>query len=258
MLSNQLSEHFNRYFEVSLANTPAKQDQVFQIRHTVYCEEFGFEPTRPDKKEQDHYDPHAIHCLLKHKPSGKFVGCIRLILARNTGGLALPYEALCKDTISPNFTQWAQDHDYRYAEISRLAIISDFRRRSGEAIVPDGESDPEASKAQAEERRHLPGMSLGLYLAATAISLQHGLEAVIAVMELRLARLLTRYGMHFTQIGETIEHRGKRAPFIITKQELFTGISPDISALIESVDAQLFPNNSRLELPKPSGATGPS
>ena len=45
-----------------------------------------------------------------------------------------------------------------------------------------------------EDKRQLPSIALGLYLAAASIGLDAALESVFAMMEPRLARQLTRFG----------------------------------------------------------------
>jgi hypothetical protein len=48
-----------------------------------------------------------------------------------------------------------------------------------------------------EDKRQLPSIALGLYLAAASIGLDAALESVFAMMEPRLARQLMRFGIRF-------------------------------------------------------------
>ena len=48
-----LGEGFKKYFEISSAFDEESRNAVFGIRHEVYCEELGFEPVRPDRRETD-------------------------------------------------------------------------------------------------------------------------------------------------------------------------------------------------------------
>ncbi|RMF21544.1 MAG: PEP-CTERM/exosortase system-associated acyltransferase, partial [Cyanobacteria bacterium J083] len=77
-----IAEHFNRYFELVMADTPELKREVYSIRYRVYCEELSYESTDkfPDGLEKDAYDDHSIHYLLKHRPSGLYAGCVRIVL----------------------------------------------------------------------------------------------------------------------------------------------------------------------------------
>jgi N-acyl amino acid synthase of PEP-CTERM/exosortase system len=77
-----LGEGFKKYFEVMPALTDELRDHVYRIRHEVYCAELKYEPVRPDGREPDDYDAHALHCLIRSVHTGDYVGCTRLVLAR--------------------------------------------------------------------------------------------------------------------------------------------------------------------------------
>ena len=86
-----LGAGFKKYFQIEAASNERVRDDVFRVRHEVYCEELKFEPERPDRRETDRYDSHSVHCLLRgasapHPP----VGCTRLVLA-NPADLAAPF-----------------------------------------------------------------------------------------------------------------------------------------------------------------------
>ena len=60
-----LGHGFRKYFEILPALDEASRDDVFRIRHEVYCQELAFEPVRPDARETDEYDAQSLHCLLR-------------------------------------------------------------------------------------------------------------------------------------------------------------------------------------------------
>ncbi len=60
-----LGEGFSKYFRINAALDEDLKDEVFRIRHSVYCEDLQFESMRPDGREIDHYDAHSVHCLLR-------------------------------------------------------------------------------------------------------------------------------------------------------------------------------------------------
>lgn len=61
-----ITQHFHKYFQLIVANTPELKQKVFSIRYQVYCKELNFEPAEnfPDGLERDIYDDRSIHYLL--------------------------------------------------------------------------------------------------------------------------------------------------------------------------------------------------
>ena len=57
------------------------------LRHEKYCVEDEFEPTRPDGRERDDYDPRATYLIVKR--GGKPVAGCRLVYADHTTRLPL-------------------------------------------------------------------------------------------------------------------------------------------------------------------------
>ena len=51
-----LGHGFRKYFEILPALDDTLRDDVFRIRHEVYCQELAFEPVRPDRRETDEFD----------------------------------------------------------------------------------------------------------------------------------------------------------------------------------------------------------
>ena len=95
-----LGAGFKKYFQVVPAVTDELRDHVYRIRHSVYCEELGYEPVRPDRRESDEYDAHSLHCLVRSVRTGDFVGCTRLVLTRpGDPSYPLPVEKTCANTI---------------------------------------------------------------------------------------------------------------------------------------------------------------
>ena len=95
--TRDLGEGFRQLFELVPALDDASLDQVFRIRHDVYCRDLGWETMRKDGRESDEYDRHSFHCLLRQRDTGEPVGCTRLILARpEDPTYPLPFERSCK------------------------------------------------------------------------------------------------------------------------------------------------------------------
>lgn len=239
MTESSIATLFDSYFSVIPANTEELIKKVYSIRHQVYCEELAYEAQRANHLEFDDYDLRSIHCLLFHKPSQSYAGCIRLILADNYDpGARFPLENVCNDKLNWNFDGPTNCARQKYGEISRLAITANFRRRRGEAGFPDGSSEATDDPDQ-DERRRFPSVALGLYVAITAMGLNQGLDGVFAMMEPRLARQLRRFGFLFEQSGDTVEHRGIRAPFYISRESLFNNLRPEFRVLLQKIQTQL-------------------
>lgn len=227
---------FHRYFRIVPANTAALRDEVFRIRYDVYCEELGWEDRErfPGQQEMDEYDRHAFHCLLLHQPSGTYAGCVRLVhVPREEPGILLPFEEACAGHLYPEAEAIFRQGRHGVGEISRLAVRSRFRRRENERHVPEGQV-PEPDGAR-DPRRKTPPIAMGLYLAAACSGLLSGKDGVFALMEPKLARRLRGFGIHFHQVGEGIEHRGMRAPFYISRQDLQGRISPKVRGFLDTV-----------------------
>jgi N-acyl amino acid synthase of PEP-CTERM/exosortase system len=226
---------FETHFGIVPANSGPLLDEVFRLRHQVYCEELGFEPQRANQLEHDEYDKRSIHCLLFHKASKTYVGCVRLVLSSSTDPYAtFPFELACGESLRWVFDRSAGTARQRYGEISRLAIAARFRRRRNEKDVADGGSEGFDARP-GDERRLFPSVALGLYLAITAMGLSQGLDGVFAMMEPRLARQLRRFGILFEQVGDAVEHRGTRVPYFISRDTIFNNLKPDCRALLGKI-----------------------
>lgn len=239
MPDSALAPLFENFFRVVPADTEELLKKVYQLRHQVYCEELGYEPQRASRLEFDEYDQRSIHCLLFHKSSQTYVGCVRLILADHQKPDApFPFELTSSKSLNWDFASPAGTSRLKYGEISRLAIIAKFRRRRGEASQADGGGKIGHAHAD-DDRRHFPSVGLGLYFAISAIGLDKGLEGVFAMMEPRLARQLRRFCLLFEQIGDAVEHRGTRAPFFISRDNLFKNLNSECRELLASIQIQL-------------------
>lgn len=236
MTDLSLTDLFQAHFDIVPADQEHLLDKVYRIRHQVYCEELGFEPHRTNQLEHDEFDKSAIHCLLLHKPSQTYVGCVRLVLADSRAPeLGFPFEQVCGS--SP---RWAFDRVGRksYGEISRLAITANFRRPRNWAGALDG-VHPLLDAQDEEARRLFPSIAVGLYLAVAAMGLNHGLDGVFAMMEPKLARQLSRFGIFCEQAGDAVEHRGTRVPYFISSHSLLGNLKLECRTLLGKIQGCL-------------------
>ncbi len=232
---------YHEFFKLVPADNDALRKTVYQIRYDVYCEELGWEDKTlfPEQIEKDEFDAFSRHCLLLHRSTNSFAGCVRLVLANeNSKKAAIPLQFHCAGNLDPEKLDMDSLPRNSFGEISRLAIISQFRKRPSESQTPDGMGkDPFQIKQ--DERRRFPHIALGLYLGAASVGLSSGLDSVFAMMEPRLARHLRLVGIRFTQVGAVIEYHGPRAPFRITRAGLFDKLRPELRELLEAIEEDL-------------------
>ncbi len=227
-----LAHHFDEYFEVVPVRDPEARREVFRLRFAVYCEELAYEERSafPDGEERDAFDDDSEFALLRHRATGRSVGCVRLIVNSRSPDLRFPFEGVCADRLDGRLIDLASLDRSRVGEISRLAVHQDFRRRKGESETPEGGSEPEGHFGG---NRRYPLIAMGLFLSATALAMNRGLDQVLVMMEPRLARLLGSCGIRFTQVGEVIDYHGRRGPFRITRAELLADLNPDSDLLLQ-------------------------
>ncbi|MDJ0632247.1 MAG: PEP-CTERM/exosortase system-associated acyltransferase [Xenococcaceae cyanobacterium MO_188.B29] len=240
-MSNNITEHFFSYFDLYIADTPKLKEEVYKIRYQVYCDELNYEPKEnfPEGMETDIYDSRSIHCLLKHKPSGLYAGCVRLVLADLEKPKALfPLEKVCQHSV--DFSRKSRLH---YSEVSRLAVISQFRKRKGEQnsatglILPEQDLNPSI-----QEKRKFPVIALSLYLACTSILITLNLDDTFTMMEARLSRHMRIFGIPSQLVGDFIEYHGRRGPFLMSPTSVLDNINEDIRDLFENIHSQLKPS----------------
>ncbi|WP_013323701.1 PEP-CTERM/exosortase system-associated acyltransferase [Gloeothece verrucosa] len=232
-----LGDYFDNFFSVTVANTEFLKEQVYKIRYQVYCQELHYEAEEnfPDQKERDPYDDRSIHILLKHKPTSTYMGCVRAVLGDSTQPDApFPFENICQH----NF-DFSQQPRRNFFEISRLAVISQFRRRAGEENSSCGLSFFNTQPPEGiEEKRTASLIPMSLYLACTSIAVQLKIDA-FTLMEARLQRHLRWSGIPCDQMGNFVEFHGKRGPFLLKQQEVMTSMKSDTRQLYNHIHAQI-------------------
>jgi N-acyl-L-homoserine lactone synthetase len=209
--------------------------EIYRLRYKVYCEEWGFErpEDHPDGLEKDVYDKSAVHFAAKDSTQ-KIVGTIRLILNSSEG---FPIEKYCQLDI--NKDELPRES---LAEISRLAISKEYRRRAEDRYIygPDeerriigtfehphklyhayrriedkykyGSFHPINKPFHDRRKKYEPVTSL--YKAIYHESKKRGLTHWYAVMTKGLFLLLKRFGFNFQPIGEPVDYHGIRTPYL--------------------------------------------
>ena len=218
-----LGTGFSKYFEALPALDDELRAAAFHIRHSVYCEELGYEPARSDHMETDGFDARSAHCMLRSIANGEYVGCVRLVMKDPSDPRApLPFEGLCGPTIDRRIVDLDTVDRDKVAEVSRLAVIGRFRRRKGEQKVALGLDEGDFGTP---DRPRFPYIAAGLYLGMIAQARHHGIETLFMLTERRLTKQLTRLGVSLTTIGPPVEHRGLRYPSMMSVQEVIDGLN---------------------------------
>jgi N-acyl amino acid synthase of PEP-CTERM/exosortase system len=248
MIAQPITAAFTRYFQVIFADTPELKEEVYRIRYEVYCRELRYEPAEnfPDRLEQDIYDERSCHCLLLHRRSGVYAGCVRLVLPDPSDPEGkLPFEDPCAGSLYPDLIEPIFDHRHAVGELSRIAVPEHFRRRKGERGRQVGNMEmPVPKPGELRQFSHIP---LGLYLACSAIGVMNGLEGVFAMMEPRLARHLQRFGIIFQQVGQVVDYHGPRAAFYISQETLLRNLNPEVRKLLDCLLADVSTGHEPVE-----------
>ena len=242
MSEYSVAGHFNQYFKIRFANTKELRQEAFKIRYGVYSDELGWEPENESKMETDECDDYSFHCLLEHRRTGVFAGCVRLVIPPVTQpDLKLPFEQNCLQSARLEVMDPTKLSRGSFGEISRLAVLSSFRRREKEKNVPFvlNQINPETVFTEVE-RRSFPNIAMGLYIAAVALAQICNHMGAFVMMEPRLNRRLNRFGLNFQQIGDEMDYHGLRAMFFLSREDFSANLKPELAELYNLIYDDLF------------------
>ncbi len=210
-------------FRFGIVNDENVLKDTFRMRFQVYAEEFGFEKKEdhPNGLETDQYENESIHCACLNDQDA-VVGTIRLVFDSDKG---FPMEHAVSNIA---FIGEKPDRS-RIAEISRLTVSKDLRRRKEDGmygvesyltvseggIMPDNGTIPEEFQA-----RKNPIIVLGLYQVMYHESRRRGITHWYMITEKKLYNALKKYGFLFHQIGEPVWYHGERIPYLGIVEEV--------------------------------------
>ncbi|MEL4894704.1 PEP-CTERM/exosortase system-associated acyltransferase [Crocosphaera sp. Alani8] len=235
-----VTEHFFNHFTPIFAHTDKLKQEIYKIRYQVYCEELNYESKNKflDKKEQDVYDHRSYHFLLEHKPSGQYVGCVRLIFPTSEKTQVLfPFEKIYNKSVNFDI-KCRQNH----CEISRLAILKTFRKPQKNSLCATG-----VNFCTQDKKYNVPLISMGLHGAYISMAAFWGFK-LFCLIEKSLARHYQLYGIKTHQIGPMIDYRGKRIPFLMKPREILRNIDPSLRELFEAIQQKLLSSTPSLSL----------
>ncbi|SEL39453.1 PEP-CTERM/exosortase system-associated acyltransferase [Nitrosovibrio tenuis] len=212
---NDVVAAFNEYFEIIDANSPELLCKVFQLRYQVLCIEQrapGFEAASyPENMESDDYDRHSSHILLRHRPSGEFVGTARLIQSDPLDSNKL-FPTELHTRFDPALMDTSKLPRQNTGEISRLVVVRRFSRRRDE-LLHALENGTRVEKWSPTVQRRFPHPMLALAVGIIRMSVEHNINHWLSVMEPALNRLLGLYGLQLDPVGPIIDHHGFRRPY---------------------------------------------
>jgi N-acyl amino acid synthase of PEP-CTERM/exosortase system len=233
-----LAAGFQRRFRVVPADTATLRDVCYRLRHAVYCQEFAFEPEQNDGRESDEWDAESIHCLVQHVITGEYVGCARLVVPPLVyPRTPLPFERVCAGAIDPALVDPQRLPRASIAEVSRLAVISDFRRYGRKTAPPSAQ--PERI-LRTQERTAVSCVLTGLCLGLIALARVYGIDTLFMLVEPRLARYLgILTGCRPQVIGCPVEHRGPRVPAMLGVPEILDRFNVLLKPLVAAISADI-------------------
>ena len=237
-----IAKHFSNYLIPCIAHSESLKQQVYELRHQVYCEELHFEETNAQQMEQDEFDQRALHCFIHHLGSDTLAGTLRLIVTRNNDEL-LPMEKFCAQAITNEKIHPRNFSPHHVCEISRLAVPAAFRKRQIDQFAGGATGAINESKFSTQELRFFPYIAISLYLSAIALCHKNRHIHVFVMMEPRLARSLKFVGIHFTPIGPTVEYHGKRAAYYVDVRQVRRTLSAGYKTLLTMIERELFVNS---------------
>lgn len=231
--TTHLGTAFKQYFEVVPAVTEELRQEAYRIRHSVYCEDLQFESQQANGLEMDEYDDYSLHLLIRSISSGLFIGCTRIVRPLpGDDGKGLPFEKICAQTLERSVIDPSKLPRDKIAEISRLAVISAYRRRKGEQNSPINISEQDFGN---EPTTRFPYIPLGLYYGTVELARIYNIEVLFMLTEERLANHFNKLGSRLEFIGAPVEHHGLRFPSMIVISHLLENLKPIIRPLYQAI-----------------------
>lgn len=239
---------FAPYFtarRMAMSDDPAAMDLAYRLRYEVYCKDCHFltEEDCPDQLERDEYDMGSLHALAFNL-SSELVGYSRLVMADD--GRQFPWQAHC-EALLPGVTLPPSDLS---AEVSRLMVRRDYRRRRGDVVqgVTVGLPDP-APDDFMERYRRRPQILLSLYRQMYQYSLHNDIRYWYAAMERGLAGVLDHMGFPFRRIGPEADYFGPVAPYLADLRELEEALKQNMPEMLAWMRQETAPTQHMNDVP---------
>ena len=203
MIDQQILHLLTQEYTLVMATDDNDIESVKEIRRKTLLPAYQ---NLAEIKDEDQFlynkdDEQSFIYLLRHNPSGEYVGTIRVFFVNHRTPIQqIPLQMYGHvEGVEPLVAQ------YPVCEISRLALASDL---------------PSYENISALRLRTY--LTVGLMSTiGTNIFLYHS-NNIFSIMEPALHRILKRQGINFHPIGPAVEYYGKRIPHMIKREELIT------------------------------------
>jgi N-acyl amino acid synthase of PEP-CTERM/exosortase system len=236
--AGNIAEHFTQFLKPQYASTEELREEVFKIRHNVYCEELAFEHQKDNGMEMDEFDSHSLFAMIQHKPTQNYTSCVRVVCSSSEDEL-LPIEKFCYDAIQDERYKPENFKRSEIGEFSRLAVKSDFRRRRSDRFKGSAIGAIRESTYSETELRCFPFIAIGLYMVAGTLAIDKGIKHAFVMMEPRLARSMKFVGINYIQIGEAIDYHGLRAPYYIHADIFLENLTSGFQSLYKEIQKEI-------------------
>ncbi len=230
--------HYKKYFYTKSADTPELKNMAYQLRYQVYADKYGDDVfKREDKKkiETDLYDEHALHGLLFHRPTDTLIGCIRVVPFNKNNHNHLPLETITRN-FDPKLLSLSDLRSPWAGEVSRMAIETSFRRRAYDIYFQLRDN---VSGGIANKRMKINYLPLCLLLIGLNLCKEANLDYSVALIEPRLAKLSSMFGIQLSKAGGVIDFHGKRAPYKIFHDASYDNLRPEVKKLYHIIGKEL-------------------
>ncbi len=228
-------------FSLIPADSENVQNEVFRLRHQIFCEEFRLFEPRPDGMERDDFDRHSLFLLLRSARTAEAVGCVRVVLTDPLSPYSLlPFEKACGSMLERIILDPARLPRNSIGEVSRLGVAAKFRRRKGEQKSPAPLAD-EALKLDpvTPNPRQFPYILVSLYLGSIALAEYSSINTLFTFTELRLVTHFARLGVPIRPINSPIDHKGIRLPCVLDVRETIDSFSPFVRGVYSEIRRQI-------------------
>nr|WP_136251716.1 PEP-CTERM/exosortase system-associated acyltransferase [Ningiella ruwaisensis] len=224
-------EHFTKHFTAVRAQTAEQLQSAYRIRHEVFCEEIKIFEGNAARLECDTYDAYAEQCLIQHRRSLDYSGCVRLIMPEKPDQI-LPIEKQGLDYIEDKSALPSNFDRNEIAEVSRILIPKVFRKRRLDKAACAESTGINVELYDENDVRCFPFIAVGLYMACTAMFKNRGRKHIYFMADPRLGKSMQVVGLTMKQIGPEFEYVGRRVPYYIDFEDFLKNLKPSFKFML--------------------------
>ena len=222
---NDTYKAFHEYFEIVEVDSAELLKEVYHLRYRVLCVEGrlpGFDAKLyPNELENDEYDRHSSHILLRHRASDSFVGTTRIIM-QDPLNPKKPFPIESHAQIDSDLLDIANLSRRHIAEISRFVILGQFFGRRNKRSNRKNLSSSKSKEIK--DRRRFPNVCLALAVGVVHLCAVHNIHHWLSVMDPMLNRLLKYYGLGLNPVGPITNYHGMRRPYYIRLKDVLDNL----------------------------------